>query len=108
MLERNQYLKLYPSGESPPVLYGTPKIHKEGAPLRPIIRSIGSVTYQIAKYTAHIIGPLAGKTQHHIKNSQDFVKKIKNIVLSPDETVVSYDVCSLFTCIPVLNKYVTC
>ena len=36
------YKKLYPTGAGPPKLYGLPKLHKEGIPLRPIISSIGS------------------------------------------------------------------
>jgi hypothetical protein len=99
-MDRRLYLKLYPTSETPPVLYGLPKIHKATIPLRPIVSSIGSITYELAKYLAHIIGPLAGKTPHHIHNSGDFVSKIKDIKLSPEDTIVSYDVTALFTCIP--------
>ncbi|KAI8517372.1 hypothetical protein Bbelb_059530 [Branchiostoma belcheri] len=35
-----------------------------------------------------------------IKNSADFVNKIKDIHVEDDETITSYDVCSLFTSIP--------
>ena len=34
------YQQLYPSGSRPGVLYGLPKIHKEGVPMRPILSSI--------------------------------------------------------------------
>ena len=42
-----------------------------------------------------------GKTQHHIVNSTDFVHKLENQQLLPGEKLVSYDVCALFTSIPV-------
>ena len=67
--------KLYPAAEDVPKFYGLPKIHKNKVPLRPIVSSIGSITYEEAKYLAVVIGPLVGKTEHHIKNSTDFVQK---------------------------------
>jgi len=37
--------KLKSSDASVPKLYGLPKIHKEGLPLRPIVAFVGSLTY---------------------------------------------------------------
>ena len=37
---------------------------------------------------------------HHIQNSQDIAKKVFHLKLQPEETMVSYDVISLFKCIP--------
>ncbi|KAI8518835.1 hypothetical protein Bbelb_020920 [Branchiostoma belcheri] len=64
------------------------------------IFSTGSVTYELAGFLAKILGPLVGKSQHHVQNSADFVNKIKDIHVEDDETITSYDVCSLFTSIP--------
>ncbi|XP_047430623.1 uncharacterized protein LOC124999687 isoform X7 [Mugil cephalus] len=93
-IDRLLYYRLYP-GEATPCIYGLPKIHKEGAPLRPIVSSINSVTYNTAKHLASILSPLVGNTPHHIVNSRDFVNKVKDVA-----AIVSYDVTSLFTCIP--------
>ena len=38
-----------PQRASAPKFYGLPRIHKENVPLRPIVSSIGSVTYEVAK-----------------------------------------------------------
>ncbi|KAI8517802.1 hypothetical protein Bbelb_038190 [Branchiostoma belcheri] len=62
--------------------------------------NIGSVTYELAGFLAKILGPLVGKSQHHVQNSADFVNKIKDIHVEDDGTITSYDVCSLFTSIP--------
>ena len=51
---------------TPPQIYGLPKIHKDGIPLRPIVSAIGSPTYQLAKTLARILTPLAGKTSSYI------------------------------------------
>ncbi|XP_060756880.1 uncharacterized protein LOC132867932 [Neoarius graeffei] len=97
-INQSLYYRLYP-GEAVPLIYGLPKIHKEGAPLRPIISSINSVTYNIPKHLATILTPLVGNTPY-VKNSQDFASKVADLKLDSDETMVSYDVNSLFTCIP--------
>ncbi|XP_072023154.1 uncharacterized protein [Amphiura filiformis] len=99
VIDRNLYHKLYP-GESIPKFYGLPKIHKPHAPLRPIVSCVDSVTYNVAKHIAYIIGPLVGKSKHHIVNSQDFVNKVCDIHLEDNETITSYDVSALFTCVP--------
>ncbi|XP_050957575.1 uncharacterized protein LOC127158535, partial [Labeo rohita] len=99
VIDRKLYYRLYP-GDTTPCLYGLPKVHKDNYPLRPIVSSINSVTYNIAKYLATVLAPLVGNTPHHVNNSMDFVDKIRGLSLQGDETMVSYDVISLFTCVP--------
>ena len=60
----------------PPRLYGLPKIHKEGFPLRPIVSNIGAPTYQLSKYLAGILRQLTGNSTHHVKNSFQFVQML--------------------------------
>ena len=45
-LSETTYKRLYPTGAGSPKFYGLPKVHKQGIPLRPIVSSIGSATYQ--------------------------------------------------------------
>ena len=94
------YHRLYPSGGQPPRIYGLPKIHKPAVPLRPIVSSIGSVSYRVAKYLAGVISPLIGKNKHFVKDSADFVSKIKGLEVPPGHKLMSYDVTALFTSIP--------
>ena len=47
-LSEDGYKKMYPTGAVSPKYYGLPKIHKAGTPLRPIISSIGTATYNTA------------------------------------------------------------
>ena len=95
------YKRLYPTGVVSPKYYGLPKIHKAGVPLRPIIFGRGSATYETAKELAKIIKPLVGRSPHHVQNNNDFLESIRNIKLQPDECIMSYDVSSLFTSIPI-------
>ena len=94
------YKRLYPTGAGSPKFYGLPKIHKPGMPLRPIVSSIGAVTYQTSKEVARILKPLVGKSEHHVKNTQDFIESIKGIHLGKDQCMMSYDVKALFTSVP--------
>ena len=93
--------RLYPTCDQPPRFYGLPKVHKPSMPLRPIVSSIGTITYQCARYLADVLSPLVGKTKHHVKNSKEFSREVKQLSVGPDEELRSYDVSALFTSVPV-------
>ena len=95
------YKRLYPTGVGSPRYYGLPKIHKAGVPLRPIISTRGSATYETAKELAKILKSLVGRSPHHVQNNKDFLDSIKHIKIKPDECIMSYDVSALFTFIPI-------
>ncbi|KAJ8025720.1 hypothetical protein HOLleu_33353 [Holothuria leucospilota] len=78
-------------------IYGLPKVHKEGIPLRPIVSSINSPSYNLARHLANIMTPLSGKGMSYIKNSQHFVERAKKILIETSDILVSFDVASLFT-----------
>ena len=61
--------KLSPNNSVIPKIYGLPKIHKEGVPLRPIVCTIGSPSYNLAKELSRILSPISGQTDTYIKNS---------------------------------------
>ena len=69
-------------------------------PLRPIVSSNGTVTYQTSKELARILKPMVGNSLHHVKNTQDFIDQIKGIQLNQDQCMMSYDVNALFTSVP--------
>ena len=75
-------------------------------PLRPIVSSIGAVTYQTSKEVARILKPLVGKSPHHVKNTQDFIDNIKGIHLGADQCMMSYDVKALFTSVPTIKAII--
>ena len=81
------YRRMYPTGAVIPKFYGLPKVHKENTPLRPIVSSIGSVSYGVAKEVARIIKPLVGSTEHHVNNSKEFIEEIKKMKLEEGECI---------------------
>ena len=71
----------------------------EDLPLRPIISTIRIATYELAKYLAQILKPL-GQSQYTIKISKSFIKTLKKQKIPPGYQMVSFDVVSLFTNVP--------
>ena len=100
-LSTNFYRILHPSASTCPKFYGLPKIHKPNIPLRPIVASRNSATYNLAQHLTQILKPLVGNTKHHVLNSSSFIKEIKDFHLDPSDVLVSIDVVSLFTNVPV-------
>ena len=83
-----------------PKFYGLPKVHKPGIPLRTIVSSTGTATYNTAKELSRILKPLVGISIHHVHNTRDFVEQIK-VRLKQGECIISYDVAALFTSVPI-------
>ena len=97
------YDKIYPSGSKPASIYGLPKIHKlninkDNLSLRPIISSIGTYNYNLSKFLTNLLAPVI-PTTNCTKDSFTFCEEIKK-VRATNKFLISYDVCSLFTSIP--------
>ncbi|XP_059066646.1 uncharacterized protein LOC131857886 [Cryptomeria japonica] len=103
-LDDSTKFRLLPSKEVTPRIYGVPKIHKANIPLRPIVDTIGSPTYKLAAFLAKLISPLVGNSNSFIKDSNQFVQFIKDTKLDPQDTLVSFDVVSLFTKVTILDS----
>lgn len=93
--------KLTPHHSKTPHMYGLPKIHKENVPLRPIVSSKNSPNRELCRFLLPILKPLAGHTETHVTNTPHFVELTKNMNTTEDDILVSFDVESLFTNIPV-------
>ena len=98
-----KYDKLYPSISAPARIYGTPKMHKFSSSdsfpkLRLIVSSIGTFNYNLACFLCDLFSPLV-PNDYSCKDTFSFVSQITNANLSK-KFLVSYDVTSLFTNIP--------
>ena len=90
----------------PRSFYILPKIHKpintwtipgklpQG---RPIVSNINSETYNISQYIESYLAPLANKHDSYIKNSYEFVNKIRNFTVPVNALIVTGDIGSLYT-----------
>ncbi len=100
-LTEQEYRFFYPIIETLPRIYCTPKIHKEGNPLCPIVDYTGSVGYNTACGLADLLKPLFGLTPHHIKNSKDLAHELSTVHIQDGDIFNSHDVVSLFTNSPI-------
>ena len=97
----NTYKKIYPSGSTPATIYGLPKTHKllsndfQG---RPIVPSITAYNYNLAKFLSELADPVI-PNEHCAKDSFTLCEEIQGVTAN-DYFLVSCDVCSLFTSIP--------
>ena len=99
-LDPKLYHQLHSTDATPATFYGLPKIHKVSVPLRPITSCVNSPTYSLSKYLVSILSPLLNE-KYSVKSSTAFAEKIRDQTITADEIMVSFDVVSLFTSIPV-------
>ena len=93
------YRELFPSGSTPGVLHGLPKVYKENCPIRPFLSAIGTNNYKLAKFLVPLVQP-SSNNQYTVTDSFSFVNEISS---NNSFFMASFDVSSLFTCIP-LNE----
>ena len=100
IIDDKLYEDLYPDVTQIPRAYGSPKIHKEGYPLREIVDSTNSAGKKIDKYVSRIIKTYTLDNPHNIKNSRDFVDKIKPLIVDENKQMISFDVAALYPSVP--------
>ena len=101
-----EYKKLYPTGSCPGKFYGTAKIHKipvngniDDLPIRPIVSNINTPTYNLAKCLTKLLAPLR-ESEYIIKSSKNFIGKVKSKEVPNGYQMVSFDVKSFFSNVP--------
>ncbi|KAM7306815.1 uncharacterized protein ISCGN_010474 [Ixodes scapularis] len=98
---RGLYLGLICRNGSAPAFYGLPKVHKPDVPLRPIVDFTTSPVRALSNHLHRLLSPLTGKTDTYVQNSGHFIELTSGLELRDDESLVSFDVVSLFTSVPV-------
>ena len=105
------------------VCYGLTKVHKSDYPVRPIISTIGTYNYSTAKYLGKILEsyfntPLSSEVnvenpnnilwkpqkrsfKYALKDTFDFLNKLGNVKLEEGDYIITVDVVSLFTNVPI-------
>ena len=104
-IDEEEYKILYPKNAKVGRAHGSAKVHKEFEripPLRPIVDTIGSTHYGAGKFITKLLTPLT-QNAYSLKDSFDAAEKIKAIpqnLYDEGYTLVSFDVKSLFTNVP--------
>ena len=79
-----------------PQLYGQPKIHKPGAPIRPIVAFYNSPLSALHSFLSSLLKPLAASSLR-LKDSTDLVNRLRSSQSPSFPYYFSLDVVSLYT-----------
>jgi hypothetical protein len=91
---------LTPEDLKPGRFYLLPKIHKENNPGRPMVSANDHPTEKISKFIDFYLRPFVANLPSHIKDTTDYLKKMENLTIPENTTLVTMDVTSLYTNIP--------
>ena len=100
-LSETVYNKIKPRHKQPPRIYGQPKTHKPEIPLRPIVSWVNTFAYDLSAHLADILSPWTGKSDYTVTNSSHVMSTISHERIQENEIMVSFDVESLFTNVPI-------
>ena len=105
-IDEDLYKDIKPRGSQPARLYGLAKVHKIGTPVRPVLSMPGSAYHKVAQKVAEWLSVVPEcKINSSTKSVCD---KLKDVVLDEDEIVISFDVTSLYTNVPVMESINVC
>ena len=101
-IDKATYDNIRSIGSYPGKLYGLPKTHKTGVPVRPILSAVTCHNYKLAKFLVPLLAPLA-ESEYTISDVFNFNKEIQERNDSYRTLMVSLDIESLFTNVPVVE-----
>ena len=79
------YDAIRPTELQRPRMYGLPKIHKEGTPLRPTLSMAGSSHHELGKWLAGLLQPVLERfSSHCLSDSFRFAKTMQNLDIDPN------------------------
>ena len=99
VIDKATYDHLRIPSSRPGILYELLKIHKQGVPLRPILSSIGTCGYGLAKFLVPHLEHLT-HNEYSVKDSFSFADEISKFDNANGLVMASFDIQSLFTNIP--------
>ena len=105
-IELSLYRKLKPRGSQPARLYGLAKVHKTVIPARPVLSMPGSCYFKVAEQVAEWLSVV---DECKINSSTEKISAmLKSVTLEDDEELVSFDIVSLYTNVPVIEAIQVC
>lgn len=106
ILEERQIQHLKPPEEPRNrMFYLLPKIHKSRdkwlhgkiPPGRPIVSDCSSDTYNISEFIDHYLKPVSNLHPSYVKDTPDFITKIRSVKVPPKALLITLDVDALYT-----------
>ena len=99
---------LTPEDDKPCRFYLLSKIHKENNPGIPIVSANGHPTEKISEFIDFYLRLFVEILSSHIKDTTDYLKKMENLTIPKNTTLVTMDVTSLYMNIPYADGIAAC
>ena len=108
-ISKEVYEFIRPVGSQRPRMFSLPKIHKPDVPLRPILSMCHLVQHSLVKWLVECLNPvLEFYSGFCVKDSFIFASIIRQLPFCNDsQFLVSFDIVSLFTNIPICAHFLT-
>lgn len=104
-IDKKQKTTLINNNYTTPRVHGLIKAHKSGFPIRPILNNIGGPTELLSKFLNPALNFLNKENSYDCKNAIEFLTKLEPFKKNIEYSMVSYDIESLFTNIPLELVY---
>ena len=99
-ISQETFNDIKPIGSIRPRLYGLPKMHKKGVPMRPILSMTKSPQHNLARFLNVLLEPVLNHfSRFVVKDSFEVIERIRNTD-SKNTFLSSFDVKKLFTNVP--------
>ena len=79
-ISQTTYEKLFPTGSRTGILHEFPKIHKNNVPFRPILSSINTHSYKIAKFLVPFLRPISSGI--YVVRDSFFFSRVTQLIVS--------------------------
>lgn len=101
LIENRDRFSLLTHNSTNPKMYALMKTHKPDIPARPVVACVDTPTSAMSSMLSDILKQLLDDDIYNIKNSITLKQKLSNVTIESTEIMVSFDIVSLFTNIPV-------
>ena len=105
-IDEQLFQEIKPHGSQPARLYGLAKVHKSNIPVRPVLSMPGSAYHKVAQYVAKCLSIVPECNIN--ASTKEICDSLKTVVLEKDEEIISFDVVSLYTNVPLMEAIGVC
>ena len=105
-IDEKLFDRVKPVGSQPARLYGLAKVHKKDIPMRPVLSMPGSAYHGVAQVVSNWLS-VVPECQINC-NTKTICDTLKDVNLEEDESIVSFDVSSLYTNVHVIEAIERC
>ena len=98
-ITEDQLSRTRAKGTAPAILYALPKVHKEGAPLRPVLSGFRTHNYRLAKFMNTLLQPWT-QNEYVINDTFEFLEDLSKVKAPTDGCMARFDIVSLYPSMP--------